>query len=237
MQRSKYRRNRRSKRMKKSMMKGGMKGGMCPPCLMAGGVASGKLMLGAAAGITGISSVAVLKSKKKNSFKRGGSKIKKRKGKKKKTMGGYRRNKTKRKNSRRNNRKTFGGAPGDNRVKSNELNPDLVAGLKKASILKAAQTASPSIEKSSEPRSNIDMPSYWYNRISQLDGSDESDESEELYNPDEKKAAIIELYNKYCKNRGIHILTEEEIETLKKSDVEPLKKQISISLARKIKPI
>ena len=45
-----------------------MKGGMCPPCLMAGGVASGKLMLGAAAGITGLSSVVALKSKKKNSF-------------------------------------------------------------------------------------------------------------------------------------------------------------------------
>ena len=55
-----------------------MKGGMCPPCLMAGGVASGKLMLGAAAGITGLSSVAALKSKK-NSFNRGGSRIKKRK--------------------------------------------------------------------------------------------------------------------------------------------------------------
>ena len=81
----------------KSMMKGGMKGGMCPPCLMAGGVASGKLMLGAAAGITGISSVAALKSKKKNSFKRGGSKIKKRKIKKKKIKKRIsRRNKTKR---------------------------------------------------------------------------------------------------------------------------------------------
>ena len=54
-----------------------MKGGMCPPCLMAGGVASGKLMLGAAAGITGLSSVAALS--KKNSFNRGGSRIKKEK--------------------------------------------------------------------------------------------------------------------------------------------------------------
>tara|TARA_B100000900_G_C20402803_1_gene643448 strand:+ start:325 stop:642 length:318 start_codon:yes stop_codon:yes gene_type:complete len=99
MQRSKYRRNRRSKRLMKNMMKGGM----CPPCLMAGGVASGKLMLGAAAGITGISSVAVLKSKKKNSFKRGGSKIKKGEGKKKKTIGGNRRNKSRINNSRRKN--------------------------------------------------------------------------------------------------------------------------------------
>ena len=73
---------------------------MCPPCLMAGGVASGKLMLGAAAGLTGLSGAAVLKSKKKNSFKRGGSKIKKRKI-KKKTMGGNRRNKSRRKNSKR----------------------------------------------------------------------------------------------------------------------------------------
>lgn len=97
MQRSKYGRNRRSKRLMKNMMKGRMKGGMCPPCLMAGGVASGKLMLGAAAGITGISSVAALKSKKKNSFKRGGSKIKKRKIKKKKIKKRIsRRNKTKR---------------------------------------------------------------------------------------------------------------------------------------------
>jgi len=84
----------------KSVMNGVMKGGMCPPCLMAGGVASGKLMLGAAAGITGISSIAALKSKKKNSFKRGGSKIKKRKI-KKKTIGGNRRNKSRRKNSKR----------------------------------------------------------------------------------------------------------------------------------------
>lgn len=101
MQRSKYRRNRRSKRLMKNMMKGGM----CPPCLMAGGVASGKLMLGAAAGITGISSVTVLKSKKKNSLKKGCSKIKKRKRKKKKTIGGYRRNKSRIKNSRRKNSK------------------------------------------------------------------------------------------------------------------------------------
>lgn len=108
--------NRRSKRI--------MRGGMCPPCLMAGGVASGKLMLGAAAGITGISGVATLKSKKKNSFKRGGSKIKKRKGKKKKIKKRIsRRNKTKRISkrtkrirrtkidSRIKRRKLDGGAP------------------------------------------------------------------------------------------------------------------------------
>jgi len=57
---------------------------MCPPCLMAGGVASGKLMLGAAAGLTGLSGAAVLKSKKKNSFKRGGSLKRKRKRRKRK---------------------------------------------------------------------------------------------------------------------------------------------------------
>jgi len=61
-----------------------MRGGMCPPCLMAGGVASGKLMLGAAAGLTGLSGAAVLKSKKKNSFKRGGSLKRKRKRRKRK---------------------------------------------------------------------------------------------------------------------------------------------------------
>ena len=84
-----------------------MKGGMCPPCLMAGGVASGKLMLGAAAGITGLSSVAALRSKK-NSFNRGGSRIKKRKRTKRRKIKKRisRRKITKRISRRKSNRKS-----------------------------------------------------------------------------------------------------------------------------------
>ena len=76
-----------------------LKGGMCPPCLMAGGVASGKLMLGAAVGLTGAT---VLKSKKNSLKKRS------RRNKKYKTNIKKRTNKnkiSKRKTRRKKNRK------------------------------------------------------------------------------------------------------------------------------------
>ena len=72
---------------------------------MAGGVASGKLMLGAAAGITGLSSVAALKSKK-NSFNRGGSRIKKRKRTKRRKIKRISRRKKTKSYRRKSNRKS-----------------------------------------------------------------------------------------------------------------------------------